>query len=80
VDFLTIQFGEYYAFQLQKKKLCAQKSNLKLGKKISKGFMKKSKSMSSLLHVTHPNMKDNFNTHVHHHGHNICTPKIKTNV
>lgn len=63
-----------------KTKLYTQKSNLKLGKKNSIGFMKKSKGMSSLLHVTHPNMKDNFNTYVHHHGYNICTSKIKINV
>jgi hypothetical protein len=62
------------------KKLCVQKSILKLGKKISKGSMKKSKGISSLLHASHPNLKDNFNTYVHHHGYNICTPKIKTNV
>ncbi len=67
-------------FATPTKKLCAQKSNLKLGKKFSKGFMKKSKGIRSLLHVTHPNMKDNFNTYVHHRGYNICTTKIKTNV
>jgi len=60
------------------KKIMCPKINFEAWEKKLQRFYEKSKGISSSLHATHPNMKDNFNTYVHHHGYNICTPKIKT--